>query len=578
MQIQQTYFKNEVHRSAPHIWDMVALILVFGVLLLLGWGAKSMTGQYQLGEVIPITLDPRYLPYYALRTVLRMFIALGASLVFTFIFGTWAAKSKEAEKIIIPMIDIMQSVPVLGFLSISVTSFIALFHGSMLGPECAAIFAIFTAQVWNITLSFYQSLRSIPKDLIEVTEMFHLSAWQRFWKLEVPYATPALVWNLMVSMSSSWIFLVASEAITVAHYDITLPGIGSYIALAITKADQEALYFVFCMMFVVIACYDQLFFRPLIAWIEKFKAETRPDEVIPESWVLNLFQRARWTKQFSRWVGRWVERFVNCEWFRYQPQVKFKKPMNPKVGFGLYILFWILFISCLIAAILGVFHFIFETVPLKETQHVLYLGFITAIRIALMIILSSLIWVPIGVWIGLHPRASQKIQPIVQFAAAFPVNLLFPFVVYFILRHHLNVNIWTSPLMILGAQWYIVFNVIAGTSAIPEKFHQAVGMMKLHSWLWWKRFMLPAIFPYYVTGAITAAGGAWNISIIAEAVNWGHTELNATGLGAYIAHVADVGNFQKLTLGIMMMSLYVVVINRVFWRPLYNLAVERFQL
>lgn len=574
-----TYTKNELTAwSIPSYSDFIALILVLGVLVLFALAAKAMVGEYQIGQEIPISLDPRNLPYYALRTILRMFAALTCSLLFTFVFGTWAAKSKSAERIIIPLIDIMQSVPILGFLSITVTLFIALFSGSLLGPECAAIFAIFTAQVWNITLSLYQSLRGVPQNLIEVATLFQLSAWQRFWRIEVPFSASGLVWNCMISMSTSWVFLVAAEAITVDNHNITLPGIGSYIALAIKQADQEAIWFVIITMFLVIALYDQLLFRPLLVWIERFKEQSLADEVFPESWVLDLFQRSRWTAYLRLFFSRAMDAFINIKYFRYKPYVEKRESLNPRFIRWLH-WFWCIALAVLVVVLgIGLLHFIFEVVPFSETKHVIYLGFVTTLRITVLVIISSIIWVPIGVWIGLNPRASQMIQPVVQFAAAFPANLLFPIVVYFIVKDHLNVNIWTSPLMILGTQWYLLFNVIAGATELPQNVRQAVRAFNVKGSLWWRRFIIPGIFPYYITGAVTAAGGAWNISIIAESVSWGDTHLQATGLGAYIAEMANSGEFQKLALGIMVMSLYVLAINRLVWRPLYNLAIEHYRV
>jgi len=575
---KNTYAKNEVTTwPIPNYWDALGLLLVLMVIVALGWGASEMLGRYQLGQVTPISLDPIHLPYYALRSVIRMLIALFFSLIFTFTIGAWAAKSRQAERIIIPMIDVLQSVPVLGFLAITVVGFVALFPGSMLGPECAAIFAIFVAQVWNMALSFYQSLRTVPEDLQEASAMFHLSAWQRFWRLEVPFAMPGLLWNTMLSMSASWVFLVASEAITVANHHISLPGIGSYIALAILHKDMHAVVYVIVAMFIVIALYDQLLFRPLVAWAEKFKAEVTASEIVPESWLLNLFQRTR----FFRYVGGFLSVFgdaiVNFRWFRRRDK---RKQLIVKYHWNRIILWcWNIVLMLVIAATAWfLFEFIFKAVSAEEALHVFYLGFITATRVFVLIIISSIIWVPIGVLIGLNPKATQVVQPIVQFLAAFPVILLFPFVTFFIVTYHLNVNIWVSPLMILGTQWYILFNVVAGTMALPKNLRQAVGTLNVTGWLWWKRLILPGIFPYYITGAITAAGGAWNISIIAEAVSWGNTKLFATGLGAYITEVYTEGDFQKLALGIAVMSLYVLAFNKVVWRPLYNLAEKRYQI
>lgn len=575
---KRTYAKMEVTTwPIPNYWDIVAFILVLSLIGFIGWGVKAMAGDYQLGQVIPISLHPEHLPYYALRTVLRMFIALACSLLFTFIFGTWAAKSRHAERLIIPAIDVLQSVPVLGFLSITVVGFVVLFKGSMLGPECAAIFAIFAAQVWNMTLSFYQSLRTVPKELIEASHMFQLSAWQRYWRIEVPFAMPGLLWNTMMSMSGSWVFLVAAEAITVANHNITLPGIGSYIALAIAKADKAAIAYVIITMFVVIALYDQVLFRPLIAWVEKFKSEESASEDYPESWVLNLFQRTKFLNHIGTFLSYFADAFVNFKPLRKsRPRKQWQPPKQ--LSLGLTYCWYTLLTALLIVAIYFLYRYVHATVPLADVLHVLYLGLVTALRVTILIIISSIIWVPIGVWIGMRPKATQIAQPVLQFLAAFPANLLFPIVVIAIVKYHLNVNIWTSPLMILGTQWYILFNVIAGVSAIPRNMHHAVGAMYVKGWLKWKRFILPAIFPFYITGAITAAGGAWNISIIAEAVSWGHTRLYATGLGAYIDQVYTAGDFPRLALGIAIMSMYVLIINRVLWRPLFNMADNKFRI
>jgi NitT/TauT family transport system permease protein len=575
---KNTYAKNEAATwPIPNYWDMIALALILALILLFGWGAAKMMGQYQLGKPMPISLDPLYLPYYALRTVLRMLIALCFSLLFTFIFGTWAAKSRHAERLIIPCIDILQSVPVLGFLSVAIVVFIGLFQGSLLGPECAAIFAIFTAQVWNMTLSFYQSVSTVPKNLREAAAMFRLSAWQRFWRIEVSFAMPALLWNAMMSMSGSWIFLVAAESISVGQYQITLPGVGSYIAAAIAQKDLIAIANVIIAMLLVIALYDQLLFRPLTAWAEKFKTDQTAAEDVPESWVLNLVRR---TRLFQAWVMTATivgNGLVNLRWLRrkaaYTPPAT-----HINIRYALLTVWYIALSAALAFALLFIGRFIFSQIAWHEVQHVFFLGFITGSRVLILILLSSLVWTPIGIWIGLNPRLSQMVQPLIQFLAAFPANLFFPLITFLIIRYHLNVNIWISPLMILGTQWYILFNVIAGTAALPQHLHHAVGTLNVSGWLWWRRFMLPGIFPYYITGAITAAGGAWNISIIAETVNWGHIHLQAMGLGAYISEATTQGDFRRLVLGIVVMALYVLVINRLLWRPLYRLAEERFQI
>ncbi len=573
-----TYDKNKVSTwPIPNYWDVIALVLVVAVICLLGWGARSMLGRFDVGQSISISLSPSMLPYYALLTVLRMLVALIFSLLFTFIFATWAAKSRQAERVIIPAIDILQSVPVLGFLSIAVVGFIVLFRGSMLGPECAAIFAIFTAQAWNIALSFYQSLKMVPNDLREASRVFQLSGWQKFWRIDVPFAMPGLVWNVMLSMSGSWIFLVASEAISVANHTIYLPGVGSYIAMAIIHQDKMAILYVIITMLIVIGLIDQLIFRPLVAWSEKFKADDAVGEVELNSWLLNLFQRTRAIRHMGKYFSAVGDAIINIPWLVKKHQRRVVMPT--KALRKAVIVFWNIILAVIvIAAIIFLFRFIFEKVSISETATVFYDGGATALRVIATIVVSSLIWVPIGVLIGLNPRASQIVQPITQFLAAFPMNLVFPVVVWAILKFGLNVNIWVTPLMIMGSQWYILFNVIAGTMALPKNLHYAVGTLNVKGGLWWRRFILPGIFPYYITGAITAAGAAWNVSIIAEAVSWGHTQLWARGLGAYIVRVSAAGDFHRLALGIVVMSLFVLAFNRLIWRPLYNLAQTRFQL
>lgn len=570
-----TVYKNRIY---PNFWDVLAFVIAFSVIVLFAWSAKQMTVPYQIGTVVPISLDPHYLPFYALRTVSRMLLALLCSLFFTLTIGTWAAKSKRAERFIIPIIDILQSVPILGFLALTVVLFIKLFPGSLLGPECAAIFVIFTSQAWNMALGFYQTVRTVPGDLQEVARMFHLSAWQRFWRIEVAYSLPGLLWNMMVSMSAGWFFVVASEAIFVAQQEILLPGIGSYIAIAIRQANISAIFYAIMTMFIVILLYDQLFFRPLITWAEKFKAEQIASKREVRSWVLNLLARTRWMLYFGARIGKACDAIINIQWpslpilfsvkrrrWHYRPQVS---------GYFGEIVFWLVVLSIISFA---AFYFSAH-VSWHTLRHVLGLGLLTALRVFILVALCSLIWVPIGVYIGLRPAIANMVQPVAQFLAAFPANLLYPLVVMAVVMFHVNPEVGLTPLMILGAQWYILFNVVAGASLIPKDFLDVADNFGMNSWLRWRRVLLPGIFPYYITGAITAAGGSWNASIVAEVVSWGTTTISIPGLGSYISEQAIQGNFSHTALAIGMMSLLVVIINRLLWRPLYALAVNRFVL
>lgn len=526
-------------------WDLLLLILTFSVLFFLGWAGSQMATPYQLGDQIPISLEPSNLPFYALRTVLRMFIALIFSILFTFIVGALAAKNRRAEQIVIPAIDILQSIPVLSFLSITVTGFIHLFPNSLLGPECASIFAIFSAQVWNMTFGFYQSLKTVPHDLIEVSAMFRLSAWQRFWKVEVPFSMSGLLWNMMVSMSASWFFVVLSEAISVAHQNIRLPGVGSYIALAIAQRDLHAVGYAILTMVIVIFLYDQILFRPLIAWSEKFKMEQSPDESEYQSWLIDLIRSSRLMKRVTEWLAVFTNSFVNARWLRIG-EVKAVKEIDFKRQKRLDRLWTALVLIAVITGGWFLLKFILAELKVSDIFHVFLLGAATGARVIILILLSSMLWIPVGVWIGLRPRLAQKIQPIIQFVAAFPANLFYPLFVIAIVKFNLSVEIWVTPLMILGTQWYILFNVIAGASSIPRDLYLAADNFGLKGWIWWKRLALPGIFPFYITGAITAAGGAWNASIVAEYVSWGNITLKATGLGSIFRLVRQRETSRKL--------------------------------
>ncbi|HEX3523359.1 MAG TPA: ABC transporter permease subunit [Stellaceae bacterium] len=562
-------------RLRPNLWDLVALPIVLGAIALIAWGGVAMSARYQIGEVLPISLDPFQLPEYALRTVLRMVCALVASLVFSLVYAAVAAKSRQGEKILIPILDILQSVPILGFLSITVTAFIALFPGRLLGVECAAIFAIFTSQAWNMTFSVYQSLRTVPAELIEAARMYHLSPWKRFWRLEVPHAIPSLVWNMMMSVSGGWFFVVASEAITVAGQTIMLPGIGSYIATAINQRDLAAIGYAVLVMFVVILLYDQLLFRPLLAWSRKFQADPLADEDNVRPWFFIVLQRARLFDLVQAGVlelNRMIDDALAGMARRRRP------PAEGRPWPQLEWLFDIALLGLAAAAAMWIIAFIRQTVDPAEIGWVFLLGLATAARVLILIGVASLIWVPIGVAIGLRPRLADRVQPVVQFLAAFPANLFFPVAVVLILRFQANPEIWLSPLMILGTQWYILFNVIVGTTALPQELQRAAQNLGVRRSLWWRRVILPAIFPAYVTGAVTAAGGSWNASIVSEVVQWGDTTLTATGIGAYIARTTAEGDSARIALGIGVLCLYVLAFNRLLWHRLYDLAAERLRL
>ncbi len=568
-------------RIYPNHWDVVALIFVLASISFFAWSARQMATPYELGQPTAITLDPHYLPFYAARTVVRMLVALCVSLLFTFTFATLAAKNRRAERLIIPFIDIMQSVPILGFMSVTVTGFIALFPGSLLGPECAAIFVIFTSQAWNMALGFYQTVRSVPNELQEAARMLQLSAWQRFWRIDVPYSMPGLLWNTMASMSAGWFFVVASEAITVANQQILLPGIGSYIATAIHAADLQAISYAIIAMLVVILIYDQLLFRPLVAWAEKFKPDREAvgtNDPVAESWVVDLLRRTRMMRNFGSKLANLMNWAINFKLPLPVAKQRRGKRYVERDERLLDLIWGVMVVGLSVTAFAFLAYYVMQNISLYEIAHVFFLGLITASRVLIMIVLCSLFWVPVGIWIGLRPRMVNWVQPFAQILAAFPANLLYPFIVVVIVRYHLDPNIWLTPLMILGSQWYILFNVIAGASTIPKDLIQAVDNLGVVGRVRWTRLLLPGVFPYYITGAITAAGGAWNASIVAEVASWGQETVIAKGLGSYITEYTNQGNFPHIALGIGMMCLLVLLFNRILWRPLFVFATSRFLL
>jgi len=555
-------------------WDVLAVLLILGLLVFLGEASRHLFEPLAVLEKQPPSLDPSHLPEYAARTTLRMLVAMVLSLIFTFTYATLAAKSRRAEKILVPLLDILQSVPILGFISVTVVFFMELAPGRVLGAEFAAIFAIFTSQAWNMAFSFYQSLRTVPTELEEAARNFRLSGWMKFWRLEVPFAMPQLIWNMMMSMSGSWFFVVASEAISVGNTTVTLPGVGSYIALAIERRDLAAVCWAIGTMLVVILIYDQVLFRPLVAWADRFRFEQEPGVEAPESWAFDVMRR-------SRIIARISEPFGILWRMTFRPRPLDKPDLSGAAGKrgG-----WIAVATGVVIALLAAYslwqvvNFFIGQITLADVGTTLLLGLATLIRVVVLIAVATVIWVPAGVWVGTRPRVANMVQPVAQFLAAFPANLLFPIFVSVIVAWRLDPNIWLSPLMILGTQWYILFNVIAGASAIPAELRACGENFHVRGWLWWRRIALPAVFPYYVTGAITASGGSWNASIVAEVASWGKEHLQAAGLGAYIAQQTDAGDFHRIVLGIIVMSLYVVLINRIFWRPLYFYAERKFRL
>jgi NitT/TauT family transport system permease protein len=563
-------------RRALTRWDAIAILLVLGLLVFLAQASGNLLEPLSELQTTPLSLAPAHLPEYAARTTLRMLVALCFSLLFTFTYATLAAKSKRAELLLVPLLDILQSVPILGFVSVTIVFFMSLAPGRVLGAEFAAIFAIFTSQAWNMAFSFYQSLRTVPSELVEAARVFRLSAWMRFWRVEAPFGMPQLIWNMMMSMSGSWFFVVASEAISVGNTTVLLPGMGSYIALAIERKSLVAVGWAIGTMLVVILIYDLMLFRPLVTWADRFRFEQQASVAPPTSWVLSVLRRSGVIATLIR-PGAVIWR-RSFQWSSLGAGESVSPAQSLHRG-RVADLAWMAIIAIVTAlALWRIGRFVIGGLSPADIGQAFARGLATLARIVILIAVASLIWVPIGVWVGTRPRATRVVQPIAQFLAAFPANLLFPIAVSAIVAFRLNPDIWLSPLMILGTQWYILFNVIAGAAAIPSELRDCCTNLQVHGWLWWRTTALPAVFPYYVTGAITASGGSWNASIVAEVASWGDAHLEAYGLGAYIATATQAGDFHRIVLGIAVMSMFVVLINRAVWRPLYSYAERNFRL
>ncbi len=557
----------------------VDVVVFLAAAVLLGVIARVSSGinvPFDATSPSRVSTDPTQLPYYAVRSLLRMFAALGLSLLFTFVYATAAARLRRAQKVMLPVLDILQSVPILGFLSVTITGFIALFPGSQLGLECASIFAIFTSQAWNMTFAFYHSLSSQPRDLDEAARDLRLSRWQRFWRVDVPSGMIPLVWNGMMSFGGGWFFLVASEALSVNNHHYALPGIGSYVATATADGDLGKVFIAIGVMVIMVVGVNVVFWRPLTAWAERFRVEESEATDAPRSVVLDLLRRSHVPTMMGRlfgWLVSPLDRLMAVFGLAEHPLRT--SPGRRRAGDVVFA------VVVLVAVSYGVFRigaYIDATAGFGEVLHALGLGLVTFGRVIVLVIVATLIWVPIGVWIGLNPKVSRLAQPVVQVLASFPANFLFPIATAVLVSTGISLNWGGIVLMSLGAQWYILFNVIAGASSVPNDLREAAANLQLPRALWWRRLILPAIFPSYVTGGITAAGGAWNASIVAEVVSYGSITLVATGLGAYISQATSAGDSPRILIGVLVMSFYVVSLNRLFWRRLYALAQRRYSL
>ena len=563
-------------------WSDIAVILfLIGVIALLVAGAGRVTDH---SRSVNISLSPTVLPLYASFSLLRMFCAYVLSLIFTLVYGHIAATNKRAATFMVPILDILQSIPILSFLPAVVLTLVAIFPHSSIGVELAAIILIFTSQAWNMTFSFYHSAITLPADLSEAATVYHLSPWRRFFRLELPFSMIGLVWNSMMSWAGGWFFLIAAEQLTLGNQSFQLPGLGSYLQIAANNGNIPALILGLLTLVLMIVLLDFLFWRPLVAWSDKFKFEQTRTNDAPESPILDILLRSALLEWFTLHISQpAIDRF-NAFVDRLLPVsaaalIDSEKP--PTTGItAKTIVGWAITGILVVLALLGIVRALglLAQVSLGDWVRLVGLGLLTLLRTLLAMAIAVAWTVPLGVKIGTNQKWSRRLQPIVQVVASIPATAVFPILLLFILRLPAGIDIAAILLMLLGTQWYVLFNVIAGAMAIPADLNEATKVYQVKGWLRWKKLILPAIFPYLVTGMITASGGAWNASIVAEIVTLHGTTTSTPGLGSEIALAATNNNLPILFAATLTMAAIVVTINRLVWRRLYRLAERRYSL
>ncbi|WRH66218.1 MAG: ABC transporter permease subunit [Planktothrix sp. GU0601_MAG3] len=505
-----------------------------------------------------------------------MGLAYFLSLIFSLVYAYFAYRSASAAKILIPLLDILQSIPVLSFLPGVVLALIALFPGQRIGVEFAAIILIFTGMTWNLVFSFYQSLLSIPQELLEVARVYNLSFWQRFWSVELPSGILGLVWNSVMSVAGGWFFLMAIESFTLGERSFRLPGLGSFLAQASDQGDFTAIAWGVAVLIGIIIILDFLVWKPLIAWAEKFKLETVESQNVPQSIVLDFLRRSPTLRILTERLGYFWSEKIDAPIGKSHRNSTLNLSVNPNkrwwnrlflTGFG-FIIIWGTWESVLLL----------QKLDFQDWKQIMVGAILTALRVVIALCLSLLWTVPVGVAIGRNPRLAQSLQPLVQIAASVPATALFPVLLLFLARLGGGLQIGSVALMMLGTMWYILFNVIAGAQAIPSELFEAASIYKLSLVQRWKTVILPGIFPYLITGMITAVGGAWNASIVSEYVQFQNQTLTTPGLGSLISQATETGNYSLLFASTVVMSLLVVLTNRLVWRRLYQYARSKYQL
>ncbi len=561
-------------RSGWGMADLLVGVVVLAILsLIIAWATHAPHPHPEVGS---ISLAYWKLPLYALYSWLRMAAAYVISLLFTFVYAYAAAYNKRAEKILLPLLDILQSIPVLSFLPVVLLAFIALFPGSRIGVNLASIVLIFTGQVWNMVFALYHGLITIPRDLRESALSLNLSPWQRFRTLELPYSMVGLVWNSMMSWAGGWFFLMAAEMFSLGSRNYQLLGLGSYLQAAANRADWFAEIAGLLTLVGVIVLMDQLIWRPLLAWADKFKMELVEGDSRVRSAVLMILRRS----QIVAWLGdrvlqpllEWSDRFFG----ETIPALRRKGPL-PTLSTFIRTVVIIAAILVLVIALQGTVR-LAQHLSWSQVALVFAATGATLLRVVTALAISVLWTVPVGVLIGMNRKWAAALTPVTQIAASVPATALFPGIVALLIHLQGGLSSAAVLLMVLGTQWYVLFNVIAGASAIPEDLREATKMFRLSRVKVWTTLILPAIYPYLITGLITAAGGAWNASIVAEYVSFQSHVYTTFGIGSLIAQASTHGRFPLLLLSTSSLAVVVVVINRLIWRPLYNRAAERYTL
>jgi len=564
----------KIEQTLKPRWGWIEWVVFLGLAGLIYLGVRLSIGA---PAVIPggqLNLAPGMLPYYALLSLGRMLLAYGLSLSFALSYGTLAASSRRAEQVLLPVLDVLQSIPILSFLPVVFLSFSALLP-EHLAMELAAIVLIFTSQAWNLVFSWYQSLTTIPKELREASVVFQFSPWLRLKTLELPFGAIGLIWNSMMSWAGGWFFLMAAEIFTAGARDFHLPGLGAYLQEAANRGDLSAIGWGVGTLILMIVILDQLMWRPLLTWSDRFKLELVEGKVPPRSWFYQIWRHSRLMRVVRSWAAPWGRR-LDDGLIRRFPGVRDREEGRERRP-------WVLYgVGAAVAGGLGFAAFkgglMLVAVTPGEWGEVIWGLMATWVRVATALILAVAWTVPVGVAIGTNPGLAAWLQPLVQITASIPATALFPVITLVALSLPGGLNLAAIVLMLLGTQWYLLFNVIAGASAIPQDLKDTAALLQLNRWQRWRTLMLPALFPYIITGAITASGGAWNASIVAEYSEFGGKVFTTTGIGALIATATATNNYPLLLAATLAMVAMVSAINRLVWRRLYRLAEERFRM